>query len=716
MGNNVTSKKNEGFKLLAITPLCNCGKDYRKSLKEGKVYQFYKNYNISVSNDLSEIRSARKEQGVVPDNFFDLNNGIKLNISAVVGENGSGKSSLFELLYYLIYQIFISLKVNGEHILEPKSREIEQRILNIETDLRIQKIDELLNQGKYYDDSIELRISELINEYKLYSLRSSNRTGTDLQRELLKQLSDTNKILKEELEVELQKEFELSEKLAISVLFEKENGIYELNYSNKSFSYNQFKRGYKEPMELDSMDVSELSQLSYTESINYSAHSLNSLTVGNWISRLFHKNDAYLTPLVINPMRTEGNFDINREMHLSKERLLSNMIYDHFNEDSGLILEKYQVDEINFSVKKNYRFVYPIDYSQSFFSENIVGRLIKSYISHGDNIELSSLHERALAYLDKKIEKIKENYGFLIFGTGSSKNSNDILLKFLLKDDSHITKKVKQTLNFIRFTIEQNDHWKIDELGNCTFTFNEMINWINYCVDEPRKLSPYKLIEYCFPGYFDVNFKFSRVVNSKEADQDIKLEKMSSGELQMILNINSIQYHLYNLQSVHDDTKENIDAKTRVKYKYVNIILDEIELYYHPDMQREMVKNIRKSIGRIKRPGESGIAAINICFLTHSPFILSDIPNENVLRLLELKEVDLAQNEEETFAANIQDILGNGFFMKILIGEFAFEKLIGVFNSLKEEKNEDTLSAAKEMLEYIGDPLIKNQLKKMIND
>lgn len=708
-----------GFKLLAIVPLHNCNKGLIKSLETGQVYQFYKNYKISISSDETKILSAKKIPGIVPDNFYDLENGIKLNISAVVGENGSGKSSLFEVMYYLIYQIFISLKVNGEYILESKSKELEQRISNIENDIRIQKIDELLNKGKYYDDSLELRISELINEYHLYSLRSSNRTGTDLQRELLKQLSEAKEILKNQLKSELAIEIELTKNLAVSLLFETENNIYELNYSNSTFKYNQFIESSKKPMNIDSLDVYELSKLFYTISINYSAHSLNSRNIGNWISRLFHKNDAYLTPLVINPMRTEGNFDINRELHLSKERLLSNIIYDHFNQDSVLILEKYRVDEIIFTVKSNYRFVQPISFSQSYFSDNLVGSLIQSFIGENKKIDLLPLHGLALAYLDKKIEKIKKNYGFLIYGKDSNKGHDIILLNFLLSDDSHITKKVKQTLNFIKFTQNNNNNlWKIDDFGNSTFTFKKMIKWIEFCVDNPKDLPPYKLIEYCFPGYFDVSFNFSKV-GEKDVDSSLRidLEKMSSGELQMILNINSIQYHLNNLQSVHDITKVKLDSKTRVKYKYVNIILDEIELYYHPDMQRQMVKNIRKSLERIKTKGKSGITAINICFLTHSPFILSDIPNENVLRLNSVKlnsNSNLA--EEETYAANIQDILGNGFFMRILIGEFAYDKLIKVFNNLNKDKNKDSVSNAEEMLKYIGDPMIKNQLKKMIDD
>ena len=48
------------FKLLAIVPLNGCGDNYRKSLEKGKVYQFYKNYDIVFSEDKKTIiRYAR---------------------------------------------------------------------------------------------------------------------------------------------------------------------------------------------------------------------------------------------------------------------------------------------------------------------------------------------------------------------------------------------------------------------------------------------------------------------------------------------------------------------------------------------------------------------------------------------------------------------------------------------------------------------------------
>lgn len=46
-----------------------------------------------------------------------------------------------------------------------------------------------------------------------------------------------------------------------------------------------------------------------------------------WISGLFHKNDGYQAPIVLNPWRHNGNLDVAKENELAMERLISLMFY-----------------------------------------------------------------------------------------------------------------------------------------------------------------------------------------------------------------------------------------------------------------------------------------------------------------------------------------------------------------------------------------------------
>lgn len=46
-----------------------------------------------------------------------------------------------------------------------------------------------------------------------------------------------------------------------------------------------------------------------------------------WLNGLFHKNDGYQTPIVLNPMREDGQINALRENKLAGERILSKLLY-----------------------------------------------------------------------------------------------------------------------------------------------------------------------------------------------------------------------------------------------------------------------------------------------------------------------------------------------------------------------------------------------------
>ncbi len=437
------------------------------------------------------------------------------------------------------------------------------------------------------------------------------------------------------------------------------------------------KKSYK-----NSLEEFDISDLFYSIAINYSHHALNSNTIGNWVNQLFHKNDAYITPVVINPMREEGNFNINHELSLSKERLMSNIIFNIVNNKEFKLLDKYKISKFIFTPKS---FVsYPMNYDVEIIRDSTLNSLLTEELAINKFTEQIDYWDFAIAYLDKKLKRINENYSFLIY----SNKDNDIedpLLDFIRKDNSHISKKVRQTLNFLKSTqsVENRNIWKAPEVvTRIELSTEDYLKWLQSFELPLNELKPSYLIEFALPGFFNVDFEFT-----SDSGQIIEFGKLSSGEQQMILNTNTILYHLYNLQSVHSKAKVNPDATLpRIKYKDVNIVLDEIELYYHPEMQRRLVKSVIDSFENIKAKGENGISSINVCFLTHSPFILSDIPFENILKLI-LKEDEYNGAVTETFGANIYDILGDAFFMnKGFIGEFAMDKIKEILDYI-DKKN-----------------------------
>jgi hypothetical protein len=130
---------------------------------------------------------------------------------------------------------------------------------------------------------------------------------------------------------------------------------------------------------------------------------------------------------------------------------------------------------------------------------------------------------------------------------------------------------------------------------------------------------------------------------------------------------------------------------------------------------------------------------LNILFITHSPFILSDIPKQNVL-FLEVDENNGKSTPKDfkrmnTFGANITDLLSDSFFINDgLIGDFAKGKINKTLNWLRIQANkkiemddqkleidkeleyndvENTKEYNKKIIQLIDEPLIHYQLKEL---
>lgn len=138
--------------------------------------------------------------------------------------------------------------------------------------------------------------------------------------------------------------------------------------------------------------------------------------------------------------------------------------------------------------------------------------------------------------------------------------------------------------------------------------------------------------------------------------------------------------------------------------------MEEIELYFHPELQRTYIKNLLEGIKQIQIPN---IRSIHISFVTHSPFILSDIPSRNILAL-KINSTDVMEKTHlSTFGANIHDILKDSFFLtKGAIGAYAELTIKSIIQEMedakKNRKADDTRIHEKIML--IDEPIIRNVL------
>ncbi|HFK1452943.1 MULTISPECIES: AAA family ATPase [Bacillus cereus group] len=150
------------------------------------------------------------------------------------------------------------------------------------------------------------------------------------------------------------------------------------------------------------------------------------------------------------------------------------------------------------------------------------------------------------------------------------------------------------------------------------------------------------------------------------------------------------------------------------------ILIDEGDLYFHPQWQKEWLYTFMDIISYMYKKTK-----IQIILTTHSPFILSDLPNNNVIFLKRDKEnhtytVKNLDNNQLTFAANIHGLFTNSFFITDgLVGKFAQKKINNLIDELMNsspEKIKSNSSRIKKEIDIIGEPIVKRKLIEMFED
>ena len=408
----------------------------------------------------------------------------------------------------------------------------------------------------------------------------------------------------------------------------------------------------------------------------------------SWLQGLFHKNDGYQTPIVLNPFRKNGGINMRTEYNLAKERLLSLVfMYDlktgerFFNTiNRKLLISGFSLRANTYRNQKIRNVYNTLQGYLKGITKNgceILFQFIKDKVVSEFNIPLQekiALKDDAWNYIITKIIKITFTYSRYSQIRGTLLSIKDSLsdddkyniekhLSHLWSDHSHITRKLYRTINYLRFNIVGRKRIFIvnDYLKSAQLIINGKMIYPPYCLDE---LLP--------PPIFDVDFLLYDINDIKQKKR-IPFSTLSSGEKQVTYTLTSFYYHLMNLNSKHDvavmgrgykyknvvPIKNNVTS-TNFKFRHVTIIFDEIELYFHPEMQRTFIANLIDGISQLSL---KNIRSIQIMLVTHSPFILSDIPKINVLFLKSDGHAS-AQEDMKTFGANIHHILKNSFFFE----------------------------------------------------
>jgi predicted ATP-binding protein involved in virulence len=609
------------FRLIGLHTLTRSRKVH-KVLKPFRYYPLDYAITPDLSNEKNETVLAKFQAELIEAApLYNLQD-LKVNITAIVGKNGSGKSTILDLVMMGIYNLSIELGYIDRKENPPLKR---------------------LNFEIYWHTDTLYKLS-FDKEILFYSFQQTS----------------------------------------------KEDGtkIYELNS--------------------DARALEELrTNLFYTILVNYSHYALNSSDYKiDWITPLSHKNDGYITPVVINPKRTQGDIQINNERDLLNMRLLLNLLELHDADiprqsfryiDNGKYLKyfsilydaKKQNEKIELAKERVYddhriislifdqvTKVFHLDaknYSNIPFIESVKHYLFNKMLTIVDRYsKYKAGYKNALKFLiDQNVATTVEISEMDLRFSLLSRISD--LLEELKKDSSHIVLKFKQVINYLKYSelreflndaINKKDLIELDE-------YKKIID--NIINSEDENLSIAELLP---PPIFKLDFHLDDLDKSS-------FSRASSGEYQLVSVLSSVLYHIRNINSVEQGSK----------YNYVMVLLDEIELYFHPNMQRFFIKKFLEALSKL----DSQLYGIHVLFATHSPFVLSDIQQEKILKLKN-GEIIQRENGYNTFAANIHDLLADEFFLdEGYMGALAQKKIENAINLLNYIKADSELKKLREI-------------------
>ncbi|MBY6838218.1 AAA family ATPase [Clostridium botulinum] len=149
------------------------------------------------------------------------------------------------------------------------------------------------------------------------------------------------------------------------------------------------------------------------------------------------------------------------------------------------------------------------------------------------------------------------------------------------------------------------------------------------------------------------------------------------------------------------------------KFKNLILILDEPDVHMHPEWSRRLFTDILDFLETQFRESK-----FQIIFTTHSPFMLSDIPKEDILYLSKDDNGELYVDNAviNTFGSNIHMLLKHSFFMDSTIGEFANKRIKDVAKDLSgdiKKVSKDRKKEIRYIINNIGEPVIKRKLEDM---
>lgn len=293
-------------------------------------------------------------------------------------------------------------------------------------------------------------------------------------------------------------------------------------------------------------------------------------------------------------------------------------------------------------------------------------------------------------------------------------HNKNAINKIISLNEINIEKKHKDLMDFYKeIQTEFNNKLK-DESITGQFKDNDYLNYFSLLIDSLVKLENnlykgesnlFEILETKNGNLYRLNSTvfLNSIKDDKDSDENLLLNSLGIFRRSYYKNkVNDECYSFYDLSTGEQRLLRFFADLLSLENKKVNVyIFDEMDLSWHPEWQRKMVYYIKDFFDKC----HSGYK--NIIFTTHSPFILSDMPANNVVMLYRDSNgmSQIYKNTPNSFCANIHDLFSDNFFFRncngiCTIGEFAKNHIDTIKSDIVKYN------------EFFKDPTLMNPLLK----